>query len=206
VKVADLMTRDVRSCRIHDSLNAAARIMWDHDCGCAPVVRCARQAHRNNHRPRHQHGRIHPGHAARSDPHRARDVAKVISCTRTDDLDTAHRLMRTHEIHRIPIVDSAANRSESCRERRHKSLAWRSRSPSRQSRSRRRSPRFAADASTRRPSPLHRTETACRLTTQPSRRKRNALVRRNRSPIFARRSSLQSAQISATLRIKLVVW
>jgi len=31
---------------------------------------------------------------------------KVISCARTDDLDTAHRLMRTHEIHRLPVVDT----------------------------------------------------------------------------------------------------
>ena len=31
---------------------------------------------------------------------------KVISCARTDDLDTAHHLMRTHEIHRLPVVDS----------------------------------------------------------------------------------------------------
>jgi CBS domain-containing protein len=106
VKVADLMTRDVRSCTIHDSLNAAARIMWDHDCGCAPVV--------------DTHGKLvgivtdrdicmaaytqgAPLDAIRIE--RAMSP-KVISCARTDDLDTAHRLMRTHEIHRIPVVDS----------------------------------------------------------------------------------------------------
>ena len=32
--------------------------------------------------------------------------ARVISCARGDDLETAHRLMRTHEIHRLPVVDS----------------------------------------------------------------------------------------------------
>jgi CBS-domain-containing membrane protein len=32
--------------------------------------------------------------------------SKVVSCGRGDDLDTAHRLMRTHEIHRIPVIDS----------------------------------------------------------------------------------------------------
>jgi CBS domain-containing protein len=31
---------------------------------------------------------------------------RVISCARGDDLETAHRLMRTHEIHRLPVADS----------------------------------------------------------------------------------------------------
>ena len=106
MKVADLMTRDVRSCTIHDSLNAAARIMWDHDCGCAPVVDA--------------HGKL-AGIVTDRDicmaaytqgaPLDAISVErvmspKVISCARTDDLEAAHRLMRTHEIHRIPVVDS----------------------------------------------------------------------------------------------------
>jgi CBS domain-containing protein len=106
VKIADLMTRDVQACTIHDSLNAAARIMWDHDCGCAPVV--------------DMHGKLVgivtdrdismaaytqgvPLHAI---PVERVMSPKVISCARGDDLDTAHRLMRTHEIHRIPVVDT----------------------------------------------------------------------------------------------------
>jgi CBS domain-containing protein len=30
----------------------------------------------------------------------------VILCSRTDELETAHHLMRTYEIHRIPVADS----------------------------------------------------------------------------------------------------
>ena len=106
MKVADLMTSEVQACSTHDSLNAAARIMWDHDCGCAPVV--------------DTHGKLIgivtdrdicmaaytqgvPLQAIRVE--RAMSP-KVISCARTDDLDTAHHLMRTHEIHRLPVVDS----------------------------------------------------------------------------------------------------
>jgi len=106
VKVADLMTGEVRACTIHDSLNAAAQIMWDHDCGCAPVV---------------------DGHGKLAGIVTDRDISmaaytqgvpleaipvervmsrKVISCARGDDLDSAHQLMRTHEIHRLPVVDS----------------------------------------------------------------------------------------------------
>lgn len=106
MKVADLMTRNVRACAIHESLNAAARIMWDHDCGCAPVV--------------DRHGRLAgmitdrdicmaaytQGIPLEAIPIERAMSARVVSCVRGDDLETAHRLMRTHEIHRIPVVDS----------------------------------------------------------------------------------------------------
>ena len=106
MKVADLMTRDVRVCTIHDSLNAAARIMWEHDCGCVPVV--------------DGHGRL-AGIVTDRDicmaaytqglPLEAIAVERVmsprvISCARGDDLEAAHRMMRTHEIHRLPVADS----------------------------------------------------------------------------------------------------
>jgi CBS domain-containing protein len=106
VKVADLMTREVHACTIHDALNAAARIMWDHDCGCAPVVDA--------------HGRLvgivtdrdicmaayTQGIPLTAIPVERVMSPRVVSCARGDDLETAHRLMRTHEIHRIPVADS----------------------------------------------------------------------------------------------------
>ena len=106
MKVADLMTREVRVCTIHDSLNAAARIMWDHDCGCAPVV--------------DGHGRVvgivtdrdicmaayTQGLPLDGIPIERVMSARVITCARGDDVETAHRLMRVHEVHRLPVVDS----------------------------------------------------------------------------------------------------
>ncbi len=32
------MVREVGSCAPTDSLNVAARLMWERDCGCVPVV------------------------------------------------------------------------------------------------------------------------------------------------------------------------
>lgn len=106
MKVADVMTPQVRACTIHDSLNAAARIMWDHDCGCAPVIDA--------------HGRLAgivtdrdicmaaytQGLPLAAIPVQRAMSAKVVSCSRGDELETAHRLMRSHEIHRLPVVDS----------------------------------------------------------------------------------------------------
>lgn len=37
MRVQDLMAREVHSCRADDSLETAAQLMWDHDCGCIPV-------------------------------------------------------------------------------------------------------------------------------------------------------------------------
>jgi CBS domain-containing protein len=36
--VSSIMVEDVRTCRENDSLDAAARLMWDHDCGSAVVL------------------------------------------------------------------------------------------------------------------------------------------------------------------------
>lgn len=38
MKIADLMSKDVRSCSPEETLECAARIMWEHDCGAVPVV------------------------------------------------------------------------------------------------------------------------------------------------------------------------
>ena len=38
VKVEEVMTRDVKSCAPDTDLAAAAKMMWDNDCGALPVV------------------------------------------------------------------------------------------------------------------------------------------------------------------------
>ena len=38
MRVDQIMTRQIRTCRQDDSLDRAAQLMWDHDCGCLPVV------------------------------------------------------------------------------------------------------------------------------------------------------------------------
>jgi CBS domain-containing protein len=38
MNVEQLMTKDVRTCRPEESLNEAARIMWEMDVGCVPVI------------------------------------------------------------------------------------------------------------------------------------------------------------------------
>lgn len=38
MKVQDLMTTEVGTCRAFDGTDRAARIMWERDCGAVPVL------------------------------------------------------------------------------------------------------------------------------------------------------------------------
>jgi CBS domain-containing protein len=38
MRIEERMTKDVKCCAVQDSLAAAARILWEHDFGCAPVI------------------------------------------------------------------------------------------------------------------------------------------------------------------------
>jgi CBS domain-containing protein len=38
MKVSQIMEGAVKSCSRSESLNTAAKLMWDYDCGCVPVV------------------------------------------------------------------------------------------------------------------------------------------------------------------------
>ena len=44
MKVADVMTREVRTCSAEDRLDVAAKLMWALGCGCVPVVDEANRA------------------------------------------------------------------------------------------------------------------------------------------------------------------
>ena len=104
VKVYELMTRDVKTCARDDTVNHAARIMWEHDCGCVPVIDAE--------------GRV-VGMLTDRDvcmaaytqglPLRAIPVAtamsrQVHSCRPDDALLVAERIMREHRVRRLPVI------------------------------------------------------------------------------------------------------
>lgn len=105
-KVEDVMTHDPQCCTPDDDLATAAKVMWDLDCGCVPVIgdgrhvvgmltdRDACMAALLNGRPLHEL--------------RVSDVMSkdIVSCKATDDLDDAQRLMRIKRVRRLPVTDS----------------------------------------------------------------------------------------------------
>ena len=106
MKVEQLMTSDVKSCREYNTLNTAAQVMWDHDIGCVPIV--------------DQENRV-VGMLTDRDvcmsaylqgaPLRAASVTSAMSkevclCRSDDDIASVERLMQEKQIHRVPVVDA----------------------------------------------------------------------------------------------------
>lgn len=106
VKVSDLMTQEVRTCRPTDPLSRAAQIMWDEDCGCVPVVDAQDGVL----------GMITDRDTCmaayiRGIPLDALTVQEAMSrspstCSETSDLQDALHTMEQRRVHRVPVVDS----------------------------------------------------------------------------------------------------
>lgn len=109
MKVEQLMTRPAQACRADQPLSEAARIMWDGDCGCVPVVQSADGLEdvvvgmitdRDVCMAAYTQGR--PLTEIPVSTAMARDVA---TCVPEDSVATALGIMETRQLHRLPVVD-----------------------------------------------------------------------------------------------------
>ena len=104
MKVKDVMSRDVFACTPDDTLEDAARVMWEHDCGAVPVVNgdsevIAMLTDRDVCMSSYIQGRS------------LRDISvgtamsrSVSTCQEDDDLEHAEELMRKAQVRRLPVV------------------------------------------------------------------------------------------------------
>jgi len=106
MKVQDVMTRDVRSCRLDSDLADVVKDIWEADCGVLPVVGpdsrvvgmitdrdiCIAVATK---------GRT-------ADRISVREVVHdhVHMCLSNDTTATALKTMQTHKVRRLPVVDA----------------------------------------------------------------------------------------------------
>jgi CBS domain-containing protein len=100
-----IMTGSPVACRPEDALTEAARIMWQHDCGCVPVVcndgrLCGLITDRDICMAAYLQGR--PLAAIRVDDVMARHVT---ACAPQDSLQEVARAMREARVRRIPVVE-----------------------------------------------------------------------------------------------------
>ena len=108
MRIEQLMARDVRTCHADEPLAAAARIMWENDCGCVPVVgRIDGDAtvigmitDRDVCMAAYTQGR--PLSEIKIESAMARDVR---SCRASDSVDTALRILQQNQLHRLPVLD-----------------------------------------------------------------------------------------------------
>ena len=109
MRIEQLMTKNVASCGPDESLDRAAQLMWERDCGFIPVVEKGDSQRvlgvltdRDACMAAYTRGQAFP-------QIRVGDVMskKVRSCKPTDDLAAAEEAMCEAQIHRLPVVDDA---------------------------------------------------------------------------------------------------
>lgn len=105
MKIQDLMTSDVQCCGPDTNLAAAAKMMWDSDCGALPVLNVEG----------HVMGMITDRDicmAAATKNKPASDITvwetisgKVYTCQPSDDVHTALDIMKREKVRRLPVVE-----------------------------------------------------------------------------------------------------
>jgi CBS-domain-containing membrane protein len=105
--VKDIMTAEAKSCRPDDSLQVAAKMMWEGDCGCVPVVDDEKRVvgiitDRDICMAAFTQGL--PLSESRVDSAMAREV----TCIHADDSPAlAEAAMQRLQVRRLPVVDRA---------------------------------------------------------------------------------------------------
>ena len=109
MNVEQIMTKDVATCGPDDTLNDAARLMWERDCGFVPVAEPSPT--------RRLVGIVTDRDLCMAAYTRGRSLGEirigdvmstgVRSCKPSDDLAAAETTMRDSQVHRLPVVDDA---------------------------------------------------------------------------------------------------
>jgi CBS domain-containing protein len=107
MKVSELMTRRVRSCTPHHSLDVVMRILWEEDLGALPVVNDEGQplamiTDRDVSVAAYTQGKPLWQITVDSAMSRQLYTAHV-----SDQLSSAERTMRSHQVRRLPVVDES---------------------------------------------------------------------------------------------------
>ncbi len=105
MKISDLMTKEVKACRQSDSLNRAAQLMWENDCGALPVIDSNSNVigmltDRDICMAAYTQGVALTGASVGSAMSR-----NVCVCNLSDNIPSAAERMRDRQIRRLPVVD-----------------------------------------------------------------------------------------------------
>jgi len=107
MRVEQLMTRTVQTCRPQDSLEHAAQLMWNHDCGCLPVCEgngITRTVGIVTDRDICMSA-LFQGKPLRDLPVADAMAKQLLTCAPGDSLAEVESAMREAQIRRMPVVD-----------------------------------------------------------------------------------------------------
>ncbi len=106
MKVEEILVGDVKYCAPGDSLNRAAQIMWEGDCGCIPVVEGDKVVGMITDRDICM--AAYTRGLALGDLHVSNTMSRnVFACRSSDDILAAQQVMREHRVRRLPVTDAA---------------------------------------------------------------------------------------------------
>ena len=112
MKVEQLMTKNPRACAASDTLNDAARIMSEADCGMVPVVEENNVVHRLIGVVTDRDISMAAYTSGRSLKELSLDSAMskdIRTCAPEDSLEVAEQAMREAQVRRLPVVDGAGS-------------------------------------------------------------------------------------------------
>lgn len=106
MRISQIMSRNVETCRPEDTLAVAAGKMWDHDIGCLPVVGANGQlvgmvTDRDISMCSYTQGK-----PLFEIPVSVAMAKNVFSCRAEDSLIEAEETMRSRQLRRLPVLDS----------------------------------------------------------------------------------------------------
>jgi CBS domain-containing protein len=107
MRVEQLMTKQVRSCHPDDTLEHAAQLMWDHDCGSLPVCSgndASITVGMITDRDIAMCGMFHPKPLCDMPVSEAM-TRNPRTCRPADAIEDAEKIMREAQIRRLPVVD-----------------------------------------------------------------------------------------------------
>lgn len=105
MKVQDFITRTVYSMKDHQTLNDAAQLMWEHDCGWLPVLDdndkvIAAITDRDI-----AMAAFFNGTNLFEIPVAKAQSQTLVSCRPEDDLCDVEEIMQAHQVRRVPVID-----------------------------------------------------------------------------------------------------
>ena len=106
MRVEQLMSRNIHTCDIEADLSRVAQLMWEHDCGCIPIVDADDTLI----------GVITDRDVAMAAYMQGKPLAQICAadvmakpvhtCRPDEDVSVAQKRMRDHQLRRLPITDS----------------------------------------------------------------------------------------------------
>jgi len=106
MKVEQLMSHPVRTCSVSDTLDRAARLMWEHDVGCIIVESSGRIDGIITDRDICMAGRF-AGRPLWEIPVNEVMSRPAETVHPDDPIETAERVMRTRRVRRLPVVNDS---------------------------------------------------------------------------------------------------